>query len=53
VTLRGQGGEELVLSAWEDKDKGVTRVRASTLFFDQSLDRFFSTLPLASEVEVA
>lgn len=53
VTLRGQGGEEVVFSAWDDKEKGVTRVRASTLFFDQALDRFFSTLPLASEVEVA
>jgi hypothetical protein len=51
VTLRGQGGEEVVLSAWDDK--GVTRVRGSTLFFDQALDRFFSTLPLASPVEVA
>ena len=49
--LRGQGGEEVVFSAWEDG--GVTRVRASTLFFDQAVDRFFSTLPLASEVEVA
>lgn len=53
LTLRGQGGEEVVFSAWEDKDKGVTRVRASTLFFDQALDRFFSTLPLASHIEVA
>jgi hypothetical protein len=53
VTLRGQGGEELVISAWDDKEKGVTRVRASTLFFDQALDRFLSTLPLASQVEVA
>ncbi len=43
----------IAISAWEDKDKGVTRVRASTLFFDQALDRFFSTLPLASQVEVA
>jgi len=51
VALRGQGGEEGVLSAWDDK--GVTRVRGSTLFFDQALDRFFSTLPLASPVEVA
>lgn len=53
LTLRGQGGEEVVLSAWADKDTGVTRVRASTLFFDQALDRFFSTLPLTSQVEVA
>jgi hypothetical protein len=51
VVLRGQGGEEVVFSAWDDG--GVTRVRASTLFFDQAVDRFFSTLPLASEVEVA
>ncbi|HEV8398207.1 MAG TPA: hypothetical protein VGQ18_00060 [Gemmatimonadales bacterium] len=51
VVLRGQGGEEVVFSAWEDS--GVTRVRASTLFFDQAVDRFFSTLPLASAVEVA
>jgi hypothetical protein len=53
VTLRGQGGEEVVISAWEDKEHGVTRARASTLFFDQALDRFFSTLPLASPIEVA
>lgn len=53
VTLRGQGGEEVVLSVWQDKETGVTRVRGSTLFFDQALDRFFSTLPLASQVEVA
>jgi len=51
LVLRGQGGEEVVFSAWEDG--AVTRVRASTLFFDQAVDRFFSTLPLASEVEVA
>ncbi len=53
VTLRGQGGEEVVISAWADKETDVTRVRASTLFFDQALDRFLSTLPLASQVEVA
>jgi hypothetical protein len=53
VALRGQGGEEIVISAWDDQEQGVSRVRASTLFFDQALDRFFSTLPLASPVEVA
>lgn len=53
VTLRGQGGEELVVSAWQDGGAGITRVRASTLFFDQPLDRFLSTLPLVSPVEVA
>jgi hypothetical protein len=51
VVLRGQGGEEVAISAWEEN--GVTRVRASTLFFDQAVDRFFTTLPLASAVEVA
>lgn len=53
VTLRGQGGEELVVSAWQDPANGVTRVRAATLLFDQPLDRFLSTLPLASPVDVA
>jgi hypothetical protein len=53
VALRGQGGEEVVVSAWPDAAAGVTRVRASTLFFDQVLDRFLTTLPLASPVEVA
>ena len=53
LILRGQGGEEVVFSAWSDAENGVTRVRASTLFFDQALDRFFSTLPLASQVDVA
>jgi hypothetical protein len=50
VVLRGQGGEEVAFSAWEEG--GVTRVRASTPLFDQAVDRFFTTLPLVSEVEV-
>jgi hypothetical protein len=53
VALRGQGGEEIVVSASEDQTAGITRIRASTLFFDQALDRFLSTLPLASTVETA
>lgn len=57
LVLRGQGGEEVVIRAWADgaggAGTGTTRVRASTLFFDQALDRFFSTLPLESRVEVA
>jgi hypothetical protein len=56
VLLRGQGGEELVISARPphgDQGVGRSRVRASTLFFDQALDRFFCTLPLESEVEIA
>jgi hypothetical protein len=47
VTLRGQGGEEIALAVWPDT-RG-TRVRVSTLFFDQVVDRFLSTLPLPSE----
>jgi hypothetical protein len=52
VVLRGQGGEELAMHA-APEDGGKARVRASTLFFDQALDRFFSTLPLDTAVEVA
>ncbi len=51
LVLRGQGGEEVVVRAWADA-AGKTRVRGSTLFFDQALDRFFSTLPLETGVEV-
>ena len=50
VVLRGQGGAEVVISV--RPEEGKSRIRASTLFFDQALDRFFSTLPLESEVEV-
>jgi hypothetical protein len=56
LLLRGQGGEELVISARlaeGDEGGGSSHVRASTLFFDQALDRFFCTLPLESEVEIA
>jgi len=51
VILRGQGGEEIAFSAIPGDD-GTARVRASTLFFDQALDRFFATLPLVGEVQV-
>lgn len=44
VTLRGQGGEEAVFSATETPEG--TRIRASTLFFDQAISRFLSTLPV-------
>ena len=53
VVLRGQGGEEVAISAWDDGGGGPTRVRASTLLFDQAVGRFLSTLPLASDVVVA
>ena len=51
VVLRGQGGEEVVFNA--TPAEGGSHVRASTLFFDQAIDRFLSTLPLSSVVEVA
>ena len=44
LVLRGQGGEEIVF-AMLPAERGV-RVRASTLLFDQVVDRFLSTLPL-------
>ncbi|MGZ8391591.1 MAG: hypothetical protein ACXWWK_01990 [Gemmatimonadales bacterium] len=47
VTFRGQGGEEIAMAVWNDP-RG-TRVRASTLLFDQVVERFLSTLPLPAE----
>jgi len=47
LTLRGQGGEEVAISV-QNAPEG-TRVRASTLLFDQAIGRFFSTLPTASQ----
>jgi len=43
VVLRGQGGEEVVMSIIASD--GATRIRASTLFFDQAVSRFLTTLP--------
>jgi len=47
LTLRGQGGEEVAFAA--RPAPGGTYVRASTLFFDQQVDRFLTTLPPAAE----
>ncbi len=47
VVLRGQGGEEVVVSTFPAD--GGTRVRGSTFLFDQALDRFLSTLPTLEE----
>jgi hypothetical protein len=47
LTLRGQGGEEIALSI--APVSGGTRVRGSTLFFDQAIGRFFSSLPAAQQ----
>jgi hypothetical protein len=46
LTLRGQGGEELSLVVIPGPQS--SRVRASTLFFDQPLARFLATLPPGS-----
>jgi hypothetical protein len=43
LTLRGQGGEEIALAIIAAD--GGERVRASTLLFDQAVERFLSTLP--------
>ena len=48
LVLRGQGGEEISLSAVAAD--GVTKVRGGTLFFDQSVSRFLSTLPIPAGV---
>jgi hypothetical protein len=47
LTLRGQGGEEVAIAVMPSPLG--TRVRGSTLLFDQPLDRFLSTLPASSE----
>ena len=43
LTLRGQGGEEIAIAVLAGD--GGQRVRASTLFFDQAVERFLGTLP--------
>jgi len=52
ITLRGQGGEEVVIAA--SLGSGQTRVTGSTYLFDQQVARFFATLapvPLAVSTE--
>lgn len=48
LVLRGQGGEEIAIAAVAEE--GHTRVRASTLFFDQAVERFLHTLPMPAQV---
>ena len=45
LVLRGQGGEEVAIAVQAGAEG--TRVRGSSLLFDQPLDRFLSTLPPA------
>jgi hypothetical protein len=47
LALRGQGGEEIAFAV--RAEGGTTLVRASTLLFDQAVDRFLSTLPVPAE----
>ena len=52
VTLRGQGGEEVVIAALPGA--GQTMVTASTYLFDQQVARFFATLaPVPQDVMIA
>ena len=46
AVFRGRGGEELAVATLTAE--GGTRVRASTMYFDQAIGRFFSTLPNAA-----
>ncbi len=52
VTLRGQGGEEVVIAAIAGA--GQTTVTGSTYLFDQQIARFFATLaPVPIAVSIA
>ena len=50
VSLRGQGGEEVLIGAVDAPDGAGTRVTGSTYLFDQQVARFFATLPPAEAV---
>ena len=46
VTMRGQGGEEIVIAATPAAG-GATLVTGSSYLFDAQISRFFATLPPA------
>lgn len=50
VSLRGQGGEEVLIGVTSAKDGAGTLVTGSTYLFDQQVARFFATLPPAEVV---
>jgi hypothetical protein len=50
VSLRGMGGEEVLIAAIAAEDGQGTRVTGSTYMFDQQVARFLATLPPAAEV---
>ncbi len=47
ATFRGQGGEEIAVAVFAEK--GVAKVRASSMLHSQAIGRFFSTLPVAED----
>lgn len=47
VSLRGQGGEEIIIAA-AIRD-GATVVTGASYLFDAQINRFFSSLPVAPE----
>jgi len=49
VSLRGQGGEEVLIGVAAAPDGAGTRVTGSSYLFDQQISRFFATLPPAAE----
>jgi hypothetical protein len=47
ASFRGQGGEEIAIAVFPGE--GGTRVRASSLLFTQTIQRFLSTLPASDQ----
>lgn len=47
MSLRGQGGEEIVIAATEEA--GATAVSASSYLFDAQVAQFLASLPPAAE----
>ncbi|HEX9632022.1 MAG TPA: hypothetical protein VGA02_06115 [Gemmatimonadales bacterium] len=47
ASFRGQGGEEIAIAVFPAE--GGTRVRASSLLFTQTVQRFLSTLPVSDQ----
>ena len=45
ITMRGQGGEELVIAATPDGNR--TLVTGSSYLYDAQISRFFAMLPIA------
>ena len=48
MSLRGQGGEEIVVAATEES--GGTSVTASSYMFDAQVAQFLASLPPAAEI---